>query len=105
MDSLRGILNANPLFEKVEDSIDYMGHVASVIAENERDVVLDRAAELLNPSLRETAYAWAVYMVASDRKFVSSEHGFLEVLRKKFGIHGMLVGKIKAVVPMLIRNR
>jgi len=103
MEILNGVLFANPLFEKVENSLEYMARLASIIADNGRDTILEKVSELLSQSLRETAYAWAVYMVAADRKFVSPEHGFLEVLRKKFGIHVVLAGKIKAVVPMLNR--
>ncbi|OGV67944.1 MAG: hypothetical protein A2283_12280 [Lentisphaerae bacterium RIFOXYA12_FULL_48_11] len=103
MDGLKVILASNPLFGNVEDSMDYMGYIASSVAEKGCDVILDMVTDLLTPSLRETAYAWAVYMVAADRKLVSPEHKFLEKLRKKLGIHVALVGKIKAVVPMLNR--
>lgn len=103
MDGLAGVLAANPLFEDVENAKDYMGCIASVIMDRGRDEVLEEAAALLSPSLRETAYAWAVYMVSSDRKFVTGEHRFLEVLRKKLKIHGVLAGKINSVVPMLNR--
>jgi len=92
MDGLKVILASNPL-----------GYIASSVAEKGCDVILDMVTDLLTPSLRETAYAWAVYMVAADRKLVSPEHKFLEKLRKKLGIHVALVGKIKAVVPMLNR--
>lgn len=57
------------------------------------NAILEMATDLPSPSSRETAYAWAVYMVVSDRKLVSPEQKFLEVLRKKFGIHGALVNQ------------
>lgn len=103
IDNLKGVLVSSPLFGKVEDAGEYMGCIASAIADKGRDTVLERAAELLSPSLRETAYAWAVYMVATDRKVVAPEHKFLEALRRALGLHGVLAGKINAVVPMLNR--
>ncbi len=103
IEDLKGVLVANPLFAGVKDPAEYMGCVAAAIADKGRDSVLERAAELLSSSLRETAYAWAVYMVAADGKVVPSEHRLLGELRKKFGIHGVLAGKINAVVPMLNR--
>ena len=103
IEDLQGVLVSSPLFEEVEDAGDYMGCIASAIADKGRDAVLETAAALLTPSLRETAYAWAVYMVAADRKLVTPEHRFLEALRKKLGLHGVLAGKINAVVPMLNR--
>lgn len=101
--NLKGVLVSSPLFFKVKDAAEYIGCVAAAIADKGRDAVLEKAAELLTPSLRETAYAWAVYMVATDRKFLPPEHKFLEVLRKKMGLHGVLAGKINAVVPMMNR--
>jgi hypothetical protein len=103
IDDLKGVLVSSPLFEEVENAGDYMGCIASAIADKGRDAVLETAAGLLTPGLRETAYAWAVYMVAADRKVVTPEHRFLEALRKKLGLHGVLAGKINAVVPMLNR--
>ncbi len=102
-DYLKGLVASSPLFGEVEDAGEYMGCVAAAIVDKGRDLVLERAADLLTPSLRQTAYAWAVYMVAADRKVVSPEHRFLETLRRKLGLHGVLAGKINAVVPMLIR--
>ena len=103
IDCLKGVLVSNPLCEEVENAGDYMGCIAAAIADKGRDAVLETAAALLTPGLRETAYAWAVYMVAADRKLVTAEHRFLEALRKKLGLHGVLAGKINAVVPMLNR--
>jgi tellurite resistance protein len=103
INNIKGVLASSPLFDKVKDAGDYMGCIASAIADKGRAAVLERAAELLTPSLRETAYAWAVYMVASDRKVVGPEHKFLGTLRKALGLHGVLAGKINAVVPMLNR--
>lgn len=105
MAGLTGVLATNPLFAKVEDAWEYMACIASAIAEKGRDAVLENAADLLSPSLRETAYAWAVYMAAADHKFATQEHRFLEALHKKLGIHGVLAGKINAVVPMLGRAK
>ncbi|MBP7864781.1 MAG: hypothetical protein KA419_02440 [Acidobacteria bacterium] len=105
MDGLKSILVSSELFRKVEDPGEYIRHIASSLIEKEYDDVLDAVTALLSPSLRETAYAWAVYMVAVDRKQVGPEHFFLEKLRKKLGIHVALAGKIKAVVPMLIRTK
>lgn len=103
IDNLTGLVAANALFADVRNAKDYMGCIAAVIMDRGRDGVLEEAASLLSPSLRETAYAWAVYMAASDRKFDPAEHKFLQVLRKKLGIHGVLAGKINSVVPMLCR--
>lgn len=105
LDGLKSIVVSSELFKKVEDPRDYIGQIASFIIEKGYDAVLDMMPGPLTPSLRETAYAWAVYMVAVDRKQVSPEHIFLEKLRKKLGIHVALAGKIKAVVPMLIRSK
>lgn len=103
IDSLKSVLVSSPLFEEVGDAGEYMGCIAAAIADKGRDAVLEEAAALLTPGLRETAYAWAVYMVAADRKVVTAEHRFLGALRKKLGLHGVLAGKINAVVPMLNR--
>ena len=103
IDNLKEILISNPLFDKVEDAGEYMGCIAAAIVAEGRDSVLEASADLLSRSLRETAYAWAVYMVATDRKFVKPEHRLLEALRKKLGLHGELAGKINAVIPMLGR--
>ncbi|PKM97221.1 MAG: hypothetical protein CVU79_09345 [Elusimicrobia bacterium HGW-Elusimicrobia-3] len=103
INNIKGVLASSPLFVEVEDAGEYMGCIAAAITDKGRAAVLERAAELLTPSLRETAYAWAVYMVASDRKVVAPEHKFLEALRKALGLHGVLAGKINAVVPMLNR--
>ncbi len=100
---LKSMLGASPLFRSVADADSYISHIAVIIADTGADAVLDNAVRMLNASLRETAYAWAVCLVASDGKFVPAEHAFLGMLKKKLGLHGVLAGKIKAVVPMLVR--
>ncbi|OGR97923.1 MAG: hypothetical protein A2016_11735 [Elusimicrobia bacterium GWF2_62_30] len=103
INDLESVLASSPLFDEVENAREYMGCIAAAIQGLGRPEILRTAAKLLSPSLRETAYAWAVYMISSDRKMVKPEHKFLSVLRKDFGLHGVLAGKINAVVPMLNR--
>ncbi|OIN99548.1 MAG: hypothetical protein COX65_05920 [Elusimicrobia bacterium CG_4_10_14_0_2_um_filter_56_8] len=102
---LENVLIMNPLFKEVEDAGGYLSCIASAIANKGRGTVLKKAASLLSQSLRETAYAWAVHVAASDRKVVGAEHKFLSELRKELKIHGVLAGKINAVVPMLYRTK
>jgi len=102
---LQSLLAANQVFGKVRDAKKYMNRVSSTVAGKGRDATLIEATGLLSPCQRETAYAWAVYMIAADRKTVSPEHKFLSLLRRRFAIHGALAGKINAVVPMLRRAR
>lgn len=105
MDFLKNMLFTSPLFDKVPQADMYLRGVAAAIAEAGRDKALEQAAALLGPTLRETAYAWAVYQVVADGKFVPDEYAFLALLKKKLGLHGALCGKIKAVIPMLVRVR
>lgn len=105
MDALKEMLFLSPLFHHISHADQYLRHIAAVVAGTEQNELLDRAAKLLSPRLREAAYAWAVYQVAADSKFAPDEHAFLNLLRKKLGLHGALSGKIKAVVPMLLRAR
>lgn len=102
---LQGLLAANQMFGKVKDAKKYMNRVSSTVACKGRDAALIEATGLLSPGLRETAYAWAVYMIAADSKTVSPEHKFLSLVRRRFAIHGALTGKINAVVPMLRRPK
>lgn len=102
---LQGLLAANQVFCKVKDAKKYMNRVSSTVACKGRDAALIEATGLLSPGLRETAYAWAVYMIAADSKTVNPEHKFLSLVRRRFAIHGALAGKINAVVPMLRRPK
>lgn len=105
VETLEVVLSTNPLFAKVRDVREYMGCIAASIAGRGSGAILAEAARLLSPALRETAYAWAVYMIAADGKVVKPEHKFLAALRKALGLHGVLAGKINAVVPMLNRAK
>lgn len=96
---------SNKLFSGVKKPRDYMGCIAAAIVDKGRDAVLAEAAALLSPSLREAAYAWAVCMVSADGKTVPPEHRFLSVLRREMKLHGVLAGKINAVIPMLNRSK
>jgi tellurite resistance protein len=102
---LETLVAGSPLFSGVTDAREYMGCISAAVAGKGRDEILEEAAGLLSASVRETAYAWAVYMVAADGRFVNPEHRFLAVLRKSLGLHGVLAGKINAVIPMLNRRK
>ena len=95
----------SPLFDGVRNARDYAACIAETISEKGRITVIEEAAELLPGRLAETAYAWAASMVMADGKVVSPEHKFLSSIRKALGVHGVLAGKINAVVAMLNRAR
>lgn len=100
---LERVLVSSPLFDAVGNAREYTYSIAAAIQGLERPGILRTAAGLLSPSLRETAYAWAVCMIAADGKVAKPEHELLSALRKDLGLHGVLAGKINAVVPMLNR--
>ena len=103
MDILYQMTALSPLFAKVRDPKAFVACVADTIGEKGRAAAMAGAAAILPPRLAETAYAWAAMMVASDGKTLSPEHSYLSGLRKALGLHGVLAGKINAVVPMLNR--
>jgi len=105
LSGLERALFASPVFAKVKNPVKYRCAIAAAIACKGREATLIEATGLLSPGLRETAYAWATYVIAADRKTVSPEHKFLSLLRRRFGIHGELAGKINAVVSMLHRAK
>ncbi|MFA6319160.1 MAG: tellurite resistance TerB family protein [Elusimicrobiota bacterium] len=93
----------SPLFRDAEDIRDCVASVAETVARLGREDALAQAVELLSPRMRETAYAWAVQTVLADAKVLPNEHKFLSCLRKALGLHGILAGKIAAVVAILNR--
>ncbi|HOI41708.1 MAG TPA: tellurite resistance TerB family protein [Elusimicrobiales bacterium] len=95
----------NPLFDGVMNARDYAACISETIAEKGRASVIEEAAGLLPARLAETGYAWAAHMVMADGKAVSPEHKFLSSIRKALGVHGVLAGKINAVVAILNRSR
>ncbi|MDQ7773971.1 MAG: tellurite resistance TerB family protein [Elusimicrobiales bacterium] len=95
----------SPLFDGVMNARDYAACISETIAEKGRASVIEEAAELLPGRLAETAYAWAASMVMADGKAVSPEHKFLSSIRKALGVHGVLAGKINAVVAILNRAK
>lgn len=95
----------SPLFDGVMNARDYAACISETIAEKGRASVIEEAAGLLPARLAETAYAWAASMVMADGKAVSPEHKFLSSIRKALGVHGVLAGKINAVVAILNRAK
>ena len=99
------MLITSPLFTNVKSARDYAACVAEAVSKKGRAEVITEAAALLSAPLAETAYAWAVQMALADGKTVSPEHKFLSGIRKALGIHGVLAGKINAVVAILNRAK
>lgn len=99
------MLTMSPLFAGVKSAREYAACVAEATASKGRQEVIAEASGLLSPLLAETAYAWAAQMVMADGKVVSPEHKFLSEIRKGLGIHGVLAGKINAVVAILNRAK
>lgn len=95
----------SPLFDGVMNARDYAACISETISEKGRAAVIEEAAEQLPGRLAETAYAWTASMVMSDGKAVSPEHKFLSSVRKALGVHGVLAGKINAVVAILNRAK
>lgn len=95
----------SPLFDGVMNARDYAACISETIAEKGRAAVVEEAAGLLTGGLAETAYAWVASMVIADGKAVSPEHKFLSSIRKALGVHGVLAGKINAVVAILNRAK
>ncbi len=95
----------SPLFDGVMSARDYAACISEAIAKKGHAAVIEEAAELLPGRLAETAYAWAAHMVMADGKAVSPEHKFLSSIRKALGVHGVLAGKINAVVAILNRAK
>ena len=99
------MIAASPLFDGVMNARDYAACISETITEKGRATVIEEAAELLPGRLAETAYAWAASMIMADGKAVSPEHKFLSSIRKALGVHGVLAGKINAVVAILNRGK
>lgn len=95
----------SPVFKGIKDSRAYAACIAGTAAEKGRAAVMAEASAVLSPRLAETAYAWAAQMIAADGKTVSPEHKYLSELRKALGLHGVLAGKINAVVGILNRAK
>ncbi|MDT8285579.1 MAG: tellurite resistance TerB family protein [Elusimicrobiales bacterium] len=95
----------SPLFDGVMNARDYAACISETISEKGRAAVMEESAALLSDRLAETAYAWAASMVMADGKVVSPEHKFLSSVRKALGVHGVLAGKINAVVAILNRAK
>jgi len=45
------------------------------------------------------------HAVIADRKAVPSEHKYLSTVRQALGVHGVLAGKINAVVGIINRAK
>ncbi len=99
------MLIMSPLFTGVKSAREYAACVAEAVEGKGRAEVISEAAALLPARLAETAYAWAVQMVLADSKTVSPEHKFLTEIRRALKIHGVLAGKINAVVAILNRAK
>ena len=94
-----------PLFKDVEYVDPYILAVARFVGTNDTQKVLEASAKVLTPSLKETAFAWAVQMVHADGKVVPQEHKLLNQIIQALGLNGELAGKIRAIVPMLSRTK
>lgn len=103
LERLRLMVHISPLFKGVSDVDGYIESVARDLQPLGLERFVERAAESLEPRLRETAYAWACEVVRSDRSVHAEEDRFLENLRRVLLIHQSLASKIRAVTA--IRGR
>lgn len=103
IERLRLMARSQPLFRdvpSVEKFItDRMADLRAVGAK----VLLEDCRKALTPSLRETAYAWAVELIQADGSIVASERAFLKMLAAKFAIPDALARNIHAIA--VIRRR
>lgn len=103
LERLRLMLHISPMFRGVLDADGYIESVARDLQSLGLQRFVERAADSLEPRLRETAYAWASDVVRSDRSVDADEDRFLESLRRVLHIHPALASKIRAVTA--IRGR
>ena len=93
-----GILGHLPIFRDF-DHDDLAGHLndcAELLSqENGLDKVLAAIRDALAPNLRETAYAIAVDLVASDGEATQEELQLLELLRERLGIDRLIAAAIE----------
>lgn len=103
VERLRLMAHISPLFRSIPDVDSYMEGLARELRAAGVPAFVARAADSLEPRLRETAYAWSAEIVRADESVSAEEHDYLENLRRTLGIHTALASKIRAVTA--IRGR
>jgi hypothetical protein len=74
-----------------------------LLSEHGFDPIIERAAAILPPSLRETVFVHAAELVFADGQVDDNESQFLDSVQEAFGIDDELA--LKIVEVMQIRNR
>lgn len=103
--TLTALMMLNPMYKNMVNYRDYIMKLSGQYEEFSAEQIMDMVSDSLPPEMKETAYAWACALAASDSGMAQEEHVFLKKLAEKFKLNGTLAGKITAVIPMLFRKQ
>lgn len=105
LERLRMLAAEHPAFRELA-SVDLFIHDrAQELRADGGEAAIARAAAVLSPRMRETAYAIAVELAIADGGTHPGEHALLTRLGKAFNIPGPLARKIRAVTEIRRRIR
>ncbi len=101
---LRAMCALSPLFERNTSEQDTAAmRFAGDLTQQLGDAAITKAAEVLSPELRETAFAFAVDMVLADGLLGRDEENFITGLAGQLGVTEGVARSI--ILTTLIRNR
>jgi hypothetical protein len=103
LERLRLMACTQPLFRDVPSVSKFISDRTADLRAVGAEVLLESCCRALTPSLRETAYAWAVEIVQADGAVVAKKHAFLSMLAAKFAVSDTLARSVQTVTD--IRRR